>query len=700
MTAGPTPDNALHASLFKPESVALVGVSGTPGKTTARPLEFLRSSGWSGRVYPVNPARKEVLGERAWPSLQDLPEVPEHVFVLTSAETAVDVVAQCAALGVKVVTILADGFLDGDEDGPALRRALRTALGTSSTRLLGPSSLGLAALADGLLLTGNAAFAEEDLPTGDVFVASQSGSAIGALLSRGKEMGIGFRSLVSTGGELDLSLGEICLASVDDPGIASYALFLENITGAEDLRAFTRAAAERGKPVVAYKLGRSEAAARLAVSHTGALAGEDVVADALIADLGIARVHNFEALLESQLLARGVPIHPGGLAAPRVCVLSTTGGGGAMVVDSLGVLGADLSGPSDETVAKLAELGIHAGGQGLIDLTLAGTRYEVMKGALDVVLSAPEFDAVVAVPGSSARYQPELTVMPIAECAGATTPLATFVVPSAPDALRQLREAGIAAFRTPEACADAVMATFARRAPGPRATRRTDSGDDFGGTLTLDEVDSYSLLGDLGVPSAKHAVVKTADLPSALPVSGPAAVKVLSAELPHKSDAGGVVLGVTDPAGLREAVHQIVSSVGAVNPDIVVDQVLVQEMVSGVGEALIGYRVDPDAGPVVVLAAGGVLAELYEDRSVRLAPVDRRTATEMVREVVAFRALDGYRGAPRGDLDALADLVVAMSQLASAEVPVLEAEANPVMILPRGQGAVAVDALVRTKDPQ
>ncbi|WP_396043572.1 hypothetical protein [Aeromicrobium sp. UC242_57] len=300
-------------------------------------------------------------------------------------------------------------------------------------------------MSDGFTLTANAAFAEPDLPSGNVFVASQSGSAIGALASRGKEMGVGFRGLVSTGGELDLTLGEICLSTVDDPAIESYALFMENITGAGHLRSFARAAAERGKPVMAYKLGRSAEGAGLAVSHTGALAGDDAVADALLADLGIARVTTFEALLEGQHFARAVELGAS-TKRPRVCVVSTTGGGGAMAVDCLAVRGADLSGPSAETIARLAESGIAAGHGALIDLTLAGTRYDVMKSALDVVLSAREFDAVVAVPGSSARFQPELAVKPIADSVGDGGPLASFVVPSAPDALRMLRASGVSAF--------------------------------------------------------------------------------------------------------------------------------------------------------------------------------------------------------------------------------------------------------------
>jgi acyl-CoA synthetase (NDP forming) len=676
----------VYGALVRPRSVALVGASDTAGKATARPLEYLNQCQWRGHVYPVNPVRKIVAGRRAWSSVRELPEVPDHVYVMTSADTAIDVVAQCAVSGVPLVSLMSDGFLEADPDGAQRRRRLRDILDGSGTRLLGPSSLGVATIGDGLMVTANAAFADPDLRPGGVFVASQSGSAIGALASRGTEMGIGFRSLVSTGNELDLTLGEICRAAVDDPQVTSFALFLENIAGADDLREFAVAAAEQRKPVIAYKLGRSEVGARLAESHTGALAGDDAVADALLADLGIARVDTFEALLEGQHLARAVD--SGSDRKPRVGVLSTTGGGGAMIVDCLAMRGAQLPGPSAETISRLAAIGVQTGPGALIDLTLAGTRYDVMKGALDVVLAAPEFDVVVAVPGSSARFHPDLAVKPIVECAGAEMPLAAFIVPAAPDALRLLRENGVSAFRTPEACADAIAALFGRRRPASRPRQHVPVS---GPSELLDEPSSYAVLREIGLHPAHHAVVAVDHLPTELPVPGPVAVKLISATIAHKSDVGGVVLGVTDTAGLHAAVDAIRTEVGSRSP---VDRVLVQSMVHGLGEALVGVRRDEHAGPVVVLAAGGLLAEAYRDRSVRTAPVDLPTARAMVTEVVAFRALTGYRNHRRGDLDALAHAVVAISQLAD-EPAVLEAEVNPLLILPEGEGVVAVDALVR-----
>ncbi|HXJ00174.1 MAG TPA: CoA-binding protein, partial [Micropepsaceae bacterium] len=289
---------SLRDALFSPRSVALVGASDDASKTAARPLRFLRQAGFAGTIYPINPKRDTVLGERAWPSLAALPQIPDHAYILAPTEAVIPAVEECAAVGVPVVTILASGFGEAGSEGAHRERQLRAILARSGMRMVGPSSLGVVNLHAHLLLTANAAFAEPKLPAGRIFVASHSGSMIGALVSRGLARGIGFSGLVSVGNEIDLSIGEICASTLDDAETGGYLLFLETIRKGEELRAFALAAAERGKPIIAYKLGRSEAAAELAVSHTGALAGEDDVAEAFLKDCGIARVETFEAALE------------------------------------------------------------------------------------------------------------------------------------------------------------------------------------------------------------------------------------------------------------------------------------------------------------------------------------------------------------------------------------------------------------------
>jgi acyl-CoA synthetase (NDP forming) len=695
--------------LLSPNSVAVVGASDDAGKTSGRPLKFLRQAGFAARVYPVNPRRAQVQGETAWPDLASLPEVPEHVFVITPTETVLETVRECARLGVRLVTVLASGFSESGPEGLAREQALRDITRESGMRLIGPSSLGVVNPRACMPLTANAAFAEPDMPVGKVMVVSQSGSMIGALVSRGRARGVGFASLVSVGNEADLSVGEICAATLDDPQIEGYVLFLESLHHGQALRAFALAAAERGKPVVVYKLGRSSVAADMVQSHTGALAGEDDIADAFFKDSGMARVGILESLLEAQALAVRWPLLGTGQPLRRVGVVTTTGGGAAMLVDQLGIRGVVVEAASAETLQRLQALGVSVNPGRVLDLTLAGTRYEVMKAALDVMLSAPEFDAVVAVVGSSARFQPQLAVQPIIDSAAHTKPLAAMIVPDAPQAIAQLTAAQVPCFRTPECCADVIAALVSRRAPSVRAALAARASAAVGEPpsaqinanpsvpVTWSERQSHAWLAQLGLTSAT-AVVVSADgpVPLPLPFAYPVVVKACSAQLAHKSDLGGVVLGVADAQALRLAMEQVKTNVAGHAPLPVDFEILVQPMVNGLAEVLLGFKRDPDAGAIVMLAVGGIWAEVVRERSIRLAPVEEAQAMEMITELRALSPLQGLRGQARGDLAALAQAISRFSQAAVLAVGdgVIEAEVNPLMVLPEGQGVCAVDALV------
>lgn len=690
-TASTLADAALAQALLAPRSVALYGASDDAAKTAGRPLKFLRAAGFPGRIYPINPNRSTVQGETAYESLAALPEVPEHVFILTPTHTVLDAVEECARIGAKVVTILASGFSETGPEGAAREEALRELSRSTGLRVLGPSSLGVINPGAGLVLTANAAFAEPELPRGKVFVASHSGSMIGALVSRGKARGVGFAGLVSVGSEADLCVGEICAATLDDPGIEGYLLFLESLRHGDKLRAFAIEAMKRGKPVIAYKLGRSAAAAEMAATHTGALAGEDDIADAFLKDLGIARVGILEALLEAFPLARRIPLASSEASPRRVGVVTTTGGGAAMVVDQLGIRDVVVEPPSAATLARLEAAGIAVSPGRVLDLTLAGTNYNVMKGALDIMFDAPEFDVVLAVVGSSARFQPHLAVKPILDSAGSRKPLAALLVPDAPEALRSLTDAGVPCFRSPEACADAIASVLGRRMPATQPSVVESPAS----AKPLSEAQAYAILDEIGVPHAPALTLPLAGPVPSLPFDFPVVAKVCSAEIPHKTEVGGVVLGIADRQQLDDALGTLRTNLRERAPDKRCDEVLVQPMTRGLAEVLVGYRVDPEAGPIIMLAAGGIWAEVARDRSIRLAPVSVEVAHDMIAEVKALKTVSGLRGRQRGDLDALARAVSALSQLAvKPALRIAEAEVNPLMVLAEGQGVVAVDALI------
>lgn len=683
----------LGQAVLRPRSVAILGASDDERKVTSRPLRFLRGAGFSGTVYPINPRRETVLGERAWPSLEALPEVPDHVFVMVGQHRVMDAVAECGRIGVPVVSILSGGFSEGGAESENRKREVLRVAREYGVRIIGPNSIGLANPATGLMLTANATFAESDIPAGTSFVASQSGSVIGAIMTRAKARGIGFAGLVSTGSEIDVTLGELCTAVLDEPAVDSFTLFMESLENAAELAAFATAARDRGKPVTVYKLGRSEAAAGLSVSHTGALAGEDAEADALFRACGFARVDNFEALFETSSLQRRLARYelP---RRPRVGVVTSTGGGAAMLVDQFEQRGVAVTRPSAEVFAAIRDTaGADVEDNLIIDLTLAGTRRDKVRATLEILQASGEFDLIAFVIGSSARLNPELAVNAVIDAAELPVPMVAWALPDALPTLTMLEAGGIPSYRTAEACADSVAAvlgasgheelTPALVGPAPAGRRRT-----------LDELASASVLAGVGVRFPETVVLAPGERPTA-PLRYPVVVKGLSDRLPHKSDAGAVVLGVEDADGVARAGQVIRDNVAAARPDVLLDKVIVQEMVDdAVMEVLVGYRRSDTVGPVVVLAAGGVEVELYKDSALRLAPVSREVAEDMVREVRATELARGFRNRPRGDVAALVDAVVAVSRLAVEAPHVVEAELNPVAVRGEGVGVIALDALV------
>jgi len=653
----------------------------------------------------VNPNRSTVQGLPAYKSLSSLPSRPDHAFVVLDTEPALAALEELVSLRVPCVTMLADGFSETGPAGAAREHELRVLLAGSETRVLGPNSLGVINCLNGMALTANAAFAKGPLLAGDVSVISQSGSTIGTFVSRGRARGMGFAHLVSVGNELDLSVGEIGLELLESSDTRSILLFLESIKDAENLERFAQRAANLGKTLLAYKLGRSEVGAQLASSHTGAMISSDRAVDALFRDLGIRRVSVFETLFEATPLFQS-RFRSSGLPLRSVAVVCTTGGGGALVADQLGLRGVEIAGPTARVRDRLAEIGVRLGSGPLIDLTLAGTRPDVMRVAVDAILAEETYGAAVAAIGSSAETYPELAVKPIAEAvaaqSGMAKPLAVFTVPHAHEALSLLAASGIAGFRTPEACADAVALRLAPTAHRFDLRRRAEEDVSLPAlawkTDRLSEAEALNLFQAIGIPTVRSQVLALSAIERAgdpaITLRPPLAVKLVSADLPHKTEAGAVTLGVREASDIRRVVETMLRSARRYRPDARIDQVLVQEQIAPVQEAIIGLKREPAIGPLVTLGVGGIFTEIYDDIVVRRAPVSVVEAREMITGIRGFRISAGYRGRLRGDLDALAAAVAAFSRLSALD-RILEAEINPVAICPDGEGVVAVDGLVR-----
>jgi acyl-CoA synthetase (NDP forming) len=645
--------------LLNPRSIALIGASTDAKRLTARAQIYLRRHGYTGALYPVNPRATTVLDEPAFASVGDIPDQVDLAYILVGTQQVEASVAACAARGIAAACVLADGFAEAGAEGAALQARLVAVARAGGMRLLGPNSMGVINVHAATACCVNAALEAETLVAGGLSLVSQSGSVMGTLLSRAAARGFGFAKLIGTGNEADLTAGELVDLLADDPDTTTILLFLEAIRAPETLAAAVRRAQTNGKPVAAFMLGRSDAGAKLAVTHTGALAGAAAASEAFLREAGVARVDTLEALLEIAPLLRAG--RPGSAPHRAVRVVTTTGGGGAMVVDRLGLAGI--------ATAHMR------------DTTLAGADRDAVGQALSAARDADDADLAIAVIGSSAQFKPEDAVAGVLACAG-RLPVCAFLAPEAPESLRVLASAGIAAFRTPESCADAVRAYM----DWQTQIDRPGCGDLSAATALLgdasDEPGARAVFASLGLRN--DAVRIDPDILP--PLAYPVALKGVSAEIVHKTDEGAVALNLPDAAAVQAAAAAMRARLGSRLTGFIA-----QPMVRGVAEAIIGFRRDPAVGATIVLGAGGVLAEIYRDAVVRMAPVTEAEAMEMIHAVRGLAPVLDYRGLPRGDAAALARAVAAFSRLAGLAA-VNDAEINPMIVMPEGQGVVMADA--------
>ncbi len=682
----------LAQALFQPRSVALIGASGDAAKNTSRPQRFLRKHGYPGRVYPVNPGRSEIFGERAYPDLRSVPGPVDHAFIMVPSESVAAAIEQCCEKKVAVATIFSDGYAETGAEGRRRQDELLALARAGGVRLIGPNCIGLLDIHSHFVLSVNAVLEQAEITPGPVAIVSQSGSMMGGLMSRGLGRGLGFSKLVSVGNESDVSVGEVTDIIVDDSDTRAILLFMETIRDAERLSRAARRAYDAGKPIVVYKLGRSDVGVELASSHTGAMTGSDDTAGAFFRAHGMLRVDLLETLFELPALVLGQ--RPA--ARHRVAAMTTTGGGAATVVDRLGTLGVEIVPPTDRIIANLARKKVRIGKARLTDLTLAGAKKEIYSAVLNELLASDHCDLVLTVAGSSAQFQPQIAVEPIIAAQPKTKPLAVFLAPHADASLALLRDAGIAGFRTPEACADAIRAwrdwNAPLAAPVPDAGRIAQAQRLLGHSRRLNEIEACKIFAALGVPAAPAEIIKAPGQKTGLDF--PVVAKILSPDIAHKTDAGGVAVNIANADELKRAAAGILERVRAKHPQAKLDGILVQRMEQGLAELILGYKHDPQVGPVVVLGIGGTLAEIYRDFALRLAPVTVEEAARMMDEVKGLAVIRGYRGQPKGDIEALARAVSAFSQLAALAPRVKEAEVNPLIVKPEGQGVVAVDGLL------
>jgi len=689
-------DNNFNQSFFNPRSVAIVGASSNAQKTGARVQRFLVSHGYKGKIYPVNPHREEIFGLKCYPKLTKIHKQIDHVFIAVDGNKIIDAVRDAVSMNIKCATILSGGFSESGSEGLNLEKQILHIAREGNLRVLGPNSIGIINISDSVVLSANAMLDLPNLKKGGLSVISQSGSLIGALLAHGHSRGIGFSKLFSVGNESDLTVGEIGKMLIDDNDTHTIILFLETLRNSVEVSEMARLAYASGKSVITYKLGKSDLGKELAKSHTGAIAGSDEAFNAFVKYNGIKRVEIFESLIEIPNLFKNKILPVG----KRIAIVTTTGGGGAMVVESLSGTDIEVIDPSS-LISKLIEKhNINLNQNKVVDLTIAGTKPEVVSDAIKYFMDNNNCDLVVMVVGSSAKFRPDQAVEPLIKFGKYEKPLAVYIAPDAPEALKLLHQHDIACFRTPESCAEGIRAYLNAKAPKINIEKNYNFkgvSDKLKGYphKNLSEKNSLEIFKEIGINTVHFEIFSNEEQAKhfASILGFPVAIKILSNDFLHKTEIGGVELNINSMESLISSYQKLSKISNDLNIKENEKKFLMQKMEKGLTEIILGYRIDELVGPIVMIGSGGVMSEIFDDKSIRIAPVEMSDAMEMIKEVKSLISVQGFRGLPKGDMKVLAQAIVQISQLASVR-EIKDAEINPIIIKEGQEGLVAVDGLI------
>ena len=693
------PRSGLDA-LFNPRSVAVIGASEDPSRIGGRPLRYLKESGFQGAVWPVNPRRDRVQGLEARPHVTEVPGPIDVAVVAVTASKVLETIEACAAKGVGAAVVFTSGFAETDAAGAARQRRMGEIARASGMRILGPNCLGVYNAAIGYFATFTTTLDIYRPRPGPVAIVSQSGaygSHLG-LLARRRRIDVGL--WVTTGNECDVTVSECIAWMAQRKEIEVVAAYAEGMGDGDALLASLDAARAGGKRVFFTKAGRSEPGAEAVRSHTAALAGADAVFGSMLAQAGIVRTDSTEEMLDAAYAASFGALP----SSRRVGLMTLSGGAGVMMADEAAARGLVVAPMPDAAQSRLKEMLSFCSPRNPVDITAQVFNAPHLVGAfLDSMLDEGDYGAIVifftyvaaaefmakptldAVAGARERHPDRPILMVMVGSDEAIAPYEALNVPVFEDPIRAVRTvSALARVREGLARGPQARADTAAYPPGAPWT---------GGRL--DEREALGLLESWGIPAVDARVAHDAGeaARAAMSIGTPVAMKILSPDIAHKTEAGGVVLGIAPENAARE--HEaLVARARAYDADAEIRGTLVAAMVSGV-ECILGVRRDPVFGPVVMVGSGGVLAEMLDDVSFRKAPIDHAEAKRMIAELVVARVLEGVRGRPRCDIDALADALAALSRFAAAHAQVVESvDVNPFVVLPEGEGGLAFDALI------
>jgi acyl-CoA synthetase (NDP forming) len=689
-------DNFLH-----PRAVAVVGASGDVTRIGGRALRHLKEVGFTGDIFPINPGRDEVQGLKAYKTVDDVPGRPDCAILALATDAVLPAIEACARKGVRSAVIFSAGFAEMGAKGAALQQRMLEIARSTGMRLLGPNCLGAFNLHAKTFLSFSGVFDDVKGTAGRLGLVSQSGGYAGEVVKSAQEVGLDFGVWITTGNEADIGLGEAIRHLAESKDVDVVVGYIEGVRDRDAFFQGLAAAHASRKPVVVLKVGRTEQGARAAASHTASLAGADGVYNAVFRRYGVYRARSTEEMLDVAYAASRGRFPAGN----RIVILTNSGGIGVQAADFAADEQLDTASVSSAVQAQIAALSPNAATENPIDLTgQVANEPAMFARAMDLVLAPGGFDMAYCniglIAGIPFIKQRLLDSMLESAVRYPDTPVA-LTVTAPPDVTGLYKDAGYLCYRDPARAikALAALATFpaawARKLP----TAEDRAGlPQFQAGQAFSEAASKTLLARIGVASpAEHLVTDAAGaLSAARAIGRPVAIKVVSPDILHKTEIGGVALAVApDDAGARlERMHKAVT---AAKPLARIEGYLVTPMLTGGVECIVGVHADPLLGPVIMFGLGGVTVELLKDVTTRLAPVDETEALEMIRSVKSFPLLDGFRGRPKADVPALARAVSALSRLAAANAGIVRTiEVNPLLVLNAGEGVLALDAVIET----
>lgn len=697
---------------FNPKSIAVIGASDNPMKPGGRPVSFLLKKGYGGSIYPVNPSHETINGIKCYPSLMDVPGQVDLVIVSVVADRVYQTLEQCVAKGVKATVVFSSGFAEVGPEGLAEQRRITKLARKSGLRILGPNCLGIVNTTNGVMATF--AFIA-DLPPveqkGLGFV-TQSGAYGAIIYASSLHRGVGFNYFVSVGNEADLEFADFLEYMVHDPNTKLIGGYLEGARDGDKLRRVAEEALEKEKPVLILKVGRSLAGSRAAASHTGSLAGSDRVYDAFFKQTGVIRIDNYAELISFTPLFQTGKLPRG----RNTAIIATSGGAGVTITDLCESLGLSVIPLREETRAKMDKvLPSFASSRNPVDLTAAVmTQPEIFAASLKAVSEDPEVDIIIGninFPNIPPDHPVVREFIDICRNTDKFVIISPFVFPGTgfDAATMEVMRAGVPI--NPD-IAEAIKAVSnlvkysetirKRKQPDYRAQPPAEQRPDLGSLLkpgkTLSESEAKAVLEQYGIPTAREYRVSNAG--EAVFMAGklgyPVVLKVDSPDIPHKTEAGGVKLNLKNEGEVRDAFAEIIKNTRVFKPDARINGVLVQEMLEGGTEVIVGVTRDPVFGPVIMFGLGGIFVEVLKDVSFRVAPVSPGDARDMIEEIKGREVLKGVRGKPPVDTEAIVDVILKVSALVSDyRDSIEELDINPLLVFPKG--VKAADALLVVK---